>query len=99
MDKLEIGQKIKYSGSDTIYTISFVGKSYYILDSHHGEEVLRITDASECYNLVKPEPKEIEVKWYKHESGSIICDYGDSELNGWVEIDCIEGKFYEKEVK
>ena len=101
IDKLEIGQvrEWRLSARSSFFTVDYVG-SRNCIGQTDGIEMSCINDYALKYSILfKPEPKEIKVKWYR-DNGSIFCtdtDYQKSKH--WAEIDFIDGKFYEKEIK
>lgn len=94
IDKLEVGQKIKQIGGDEIYIVDYVGRCSIIMSCKYSEISCNINTALSGYELVKPEPKEIKVKWYR-DNGSIFCtDTEHHKSKHWEEIECIDGRFY-----
>jgi len=99
IDKLEVGQvRIWNDHNDGEFTIKYVGVKNCVIGIDEEEIVLFLSYILSYSKPVKPEPKEIKVKYYRG-NGSIFCtDTNYQKSKHWEEIDFINGKFFEKTI-
>ena len=100
IDKLEVGQvRIWNDHNDGEFTIKYVGVKNCVIGIDEEEIVLFLSYILSYSKPVKPEPKEIKVKYYRTTGMDIICSTKFHKYEGWTEVDFKDGKFYEKEIK